>query len=546
MLAIFNGQIKLPADYYKTNKVPVLPLKFGLGHPVDNHPVSDVMDPSNVNKIKAHITCLSLPPAARFGTARPAGEGPGQQHAVLRHVSQEPAQHGRNSFPWELIGDSNASLPLQFDKKIAGAAAVGCARRCRSVWGSRGRSKKKPAATPAAATGPHKFNFDPKKLVWPSPPNIARIRWMDYFAGEKIDYTAPAAAKPKSSWMDRLAGTESDQEKINPKSFPYQLIGPYGIAIDSKGKVYVADQKVGAVFIFNTDAHTTDLIRNGADAHFAWINGLAIDDDDRLFVSDGKMHHILVFNSKHVLDSQITEGLVDPVGIAIDTTNRFLYVVDTQQDQVIVYDADTYKLLRRIGTGGKNHTLTSPGDFGAPEGVAVDADGNVYVTDTLNDRVELFDADGTFISTFGKNGDGPGFFERPKGIAVDSDGHIWVADEVQDRLQVFNKEGQLLTYIGYGHGDLPGQFQALIGVAIDKNNRVFTTEQYPGRLQEFEYVSDSEADAEKQRRATEAEQRASQHQKAAAPAPGTAAPAPAQPPAAAPAESGTAAPKTSQ
>jgi DNA-binding beta-propeller fold protein YncE len=406
-------------------------------------------------------------------------------------------------------------------------------------------ASKKKTTTDATQTtaGPHKFPFDPKKLVWPSPPSIARVRWVDYFAGSKIDYSTPAAAKAKQSWMDRLAGEQSDQEKINPKTFPYQLIGPYGIAIDSKGKVYVADQKVGAIFIFNTDTHDTELIRNGFEAHFEWINGLAIDDDDRLFVTDGKLHHVLVFSPKHEMQDQITEGLVDPVGVAIDTTNRFLYVVDTQQDQVIVYDADSYKLLRRIGTGGKNHTLTSQGDFGAPQGVAVDADGNVYVTDTLNDRVEVFDADGSFISTFGKNGDGPGFFERPKGIAVDGDGHVWVADEVQDRLQVFNKEGQLLTYVGYKHGELPGQFQALIGVAIDKNNRVFTTEQYPGRLQEFQYVSDADAAAEKERLAQEAEKRATQHQKPATPA---STDKPAQAPTAAAPQSGTSTPKASQ
>jgi len=405
-------------------------------------------------------------------------------------------------------------------------------------------TKKKAAAdTPQTPDGPHKFSFDPKKLVWPSPPSVARVKWVDYFAGSKIDYSTPANTKPKQSWMDRLAGAQSDQEKVNPKTFPFQLIGPYGIAIDSKGKVYVADQKVGAVFIFNTDTHDTEMIRNGIEAHFEWINGLAIDDDDRLFVSDGKLHHVLVFSPKHEMQDQITEGLVDPVGVAIDTTNRFLYVVDTQQDQVIVYDADTYKLLRRIGTGGKNHTLTSPGDFGAPQGVAVDADGNVYVTDTLNDRVEIFDADGIFISTFGKNGDGPGFFERPKGIAVDSDGHIWVADEVQDRLQVFDKEGHLLTYVGYKHGDLPGQFQALIGVAIDKNNRVFTTEQYPGRLQEFQYVSDTDAKAEKERKAQEAEKRASQHQKAATP---TSTDKPAQAPATPAPPSAVGTPKISQ
>ena len=144
--------------------------------------------------------------------------------------------------------------------------------------------------------------------------------------------------------MDRLAGsTARKREGRSLKNFPFQLIGPYGIAIDSKGLVYVADQKVGAIFIFNTETRDVQLIRNGCEAHFGWINGLAIDDDDRLFVSDGRLHRVLVFNPKHEVDGQITEGLVDPVGLAIDNENRFLYVVDTQQDQVIVYDADSLK-----------------------------------------------------------------------------------------------------------------------------------------------------------------------------------------------------------
>jgi sugar lactone lactonase YvrE len=381
-----------------------------------------------------------------------------------------------------------------------------------------GHADKKKKADPAAPeAGPRKFPFDPTKLVWPAAPNVARIHWMDYFAGEKIEYEPAGSSKPKASWMDRLAGGESQQEKFSAKSFPYQLVGPLGMAVDSKGLLYVADQKVGAIFIFNTQTHETQLIRNGVEAHFGLINCLAIDDDDRLFVSDGKMRRVMIFNAKHGLEGQITEGLVDPVGLAIDTANRFLYVVDTQQDQVIVYDADTLKLLRRIGTGGKNHYLTTPGDFGAPQGVALDSDGNVYVADTLNNRVEIFDADGSFISTFGKNGDGPGYFARPKGIAVDGDGHIWVADEMTDRLQVFNRDGQLLTYIGVGHGELPGQFKALIGVAIDKQNRVFTSEQYPGRVQMFRYVSDAEAAADKAKHDEELQKAADRRQKSGAP-----------------------------
>lgn len=415
-------------------------------------------------------------------------------------------------------------------------------------------SKKKKADAAPQPTAP-KVEIDTSKLVWPSPPNIARVRYLNYYAGMKIDYTPAAANKKKQSWMDRVAGTKQVDNSDKIKTFPFQLLGPYGIAIDSKGLVYVADQKVGAIFIFNTETRDTQLIRNGYEAHFVLINGLAIDDSDRIFVSDGKMHRVLIFNPKHEVENQITEGLVDPVGLAIDNENRFLYVVDTQQDQVIVYDADSLKLLRRIGTGGKNHYLTTPGDFGGPSNVAVDKDGNVYVTDTMNNRVEIFDAEGKFISLFGKHGDGPGYFARPKGIAVDCDGHVWVADEYQDRVQVFNREGQLLTYLG-GHGNYPGQFAALVGIAIDKQNRVFTTEQYPGRMQMFRYITDAEAAAEKERREAELQKaadartqmspdNAQKPAEAPAPKPEVAAPpqkpsdAPTQKPAVAPVNKGT-------
>jgi predicted CXXCH cytochrome family protein len=59
VLTIFNGTVKLPEDYYKKNKVPILPLKYGLGHPVNYHPVSDVMDPTNITKVKTRMSCLS-------------------------------------------------------------------------------------------------------------------------------------------------------------------------------------------------------------------------------------------------------------------------------------------------------------------------------------------------------------------------------------------------------------------------------------------------------------------------------------------------------
>lgn len=340
--------------------------------------------------------------------------------------------------------------------------------------------------------------LDYSKIVWPNPPAITRVKYANYFSGERFKPEQPKEKK-KGAWMDRLAGLSVGEETKSQKP-RYQLVMPYGLAVDSKNRLYIADRKVSAVFIVNTETWEFEMIKNGVHSRFGMIIGLALDDADRLFVSDSLAQRVLVFDPSHKVEGTIAEGLKDPGGMAVDNENRFLYVADAGTDQVNVYDADPpYKLLRKIGTGGKDHTLTSPGDFAKPTNVALDKDGNLYVTDTLNNRVQVFDPDGNFIRTFGKAGDGPGYFARPKGIAIDGDGHVWVADSVQDRVQVFTPEGQLLLWMG-GHGVLPGQFNTVAGVFVDKNNRIFTSEQFPGRVQMFQYITDDEARAEKARR----------------------------------------------
>ncbi|HUK26385.1 MAG TPA: 6-bladed beta-propeller [Terriglobales bacterium] len=382
--------------------------------------------------------------------------------------------------------------------------------------------RKKKAEPPAKQETPILARLDYSRIVWPNPPEITRIKFVDFFLGQPAE---AQQTKQHSSWMDRLAGTEPGSQKGYSTPLRYQLWTPYGLAVDSDGRLYVADARVGAIFIFDPkDKNNIQLIKNGGAAHFGTIIGLAIDDDDRLFVSDSKFHHVLVFSPDHKVQASMGEGMAEPAGVAIDRENRFLYVADTELDQVLVYDADSFKLLRKIGTPGHHHELTTPGDFAKPTNVAVDKDGNLYVADTLNDRVEIFDADGEFIRAFGKNGDGPGYFARPKGIAVDSDGHVWVADAVQNRVQVFDRYGRLLIWMG-GPGLLPGQFSAVAGLTIDPKNRVFTSEQYPGRVQMFQYVTQAEA-------LTEYERREAERQKPAAQPTGAAQPTQSAPPAA--------------
>lgn len=366
------------------------------------------------------------------------------------------------------------------------------------------KKKKNIVEEEAAAAARYKDNrafwasMDKSKLVWPNPPAITRIRFLDFWYGEKfVEKGDQQQQKKKSSWMERVAGVATGETKDNKPR--WQLVSPNGVAVDSKGRVFVADSKVRAIFIVDVESGNYEMIKSEFDARFKWPTGLAIDDADRLFIADSGMRRVLIMGPDKKAEGVI-EGLVSPGGVAVDNDNRLLYVADAEQDLVFVYDADPpYKFIRAIGKPGTKHTSTAPGEFAKPTGVAVDQEGHLYVSDTWNNRIQVFDAEGEFIRTFGKAGDGPGYFARPKGIAIDADGHVWVADSVQDRVQAFTPEGRLLIYMG-GHGILPGQFQSLANVTIDKNNRVFTTEQLPGRMQVFRYVTNAEAKAELERR----------------------------------------------
>jgi len=77
----------------------------------------------------------------------------------------------------------------------------------------------------------------------------------------------------------------------------------------------------------------------------------------------------------------------------------------------------------------------APGQFYEPRGVALDAEGNVYVADSGNNRIQKLSLEGEPLARWGNRGNGPGQFDFPSGVAVDGEGHIYVADTNNDRIQ---------------------------------------------------------------------------------------------------------------
>jgi DNA-binding beta-propeller fold protein YncE len=332
---------------------------------------------------------------------------------------------------------------------------------------------------------------DVTKLVWPLPPRVARIRYVTQMVGER-DLIGVKQKKP--SWLEKAAGiSTADQERPH-------LRKPYGVAVDSKGLVYVGDSALHRVFVFDLEKKQLTYRGDKPPAQFSVIIGLAIDDKDRLFVSDAVLHQITVFDANGGFLSVFGENeLTRPAGIAVDNDLRRLYVADVKGARLAIFDLDTYKLIRYINSQGP--TPEEPHGFlGTPTNLTVDPDGLVYVVDTIPNRVEVFDTDGNYVRGFGEQGTAPGTFARPKGIAVDSDGHIYVADDEFNNFQIFTPEGKPLMAVG-NFGQQPGQFMLLTALAFDKNNRLFATDggALP-RVEVFQYITDPQAEAELARR----------------------------------------------
>lgn len=173
-----------------------------------------------------------------------------------------------------------------------------------------------------------------------------------------------------------------------------------------------------------------------------------------------------------------------PKGIAVGPDGS-IYVADSRNNRVQKFDSSG-RYLRSWGTGGKEL-----GQFAEPWGVAVDSRGDVYVADWWNHRVQKFDSQGRVITAWGTYGlsegvtDKPGSFYGPRAIAVDQRDRVYVVDTGNHRVQVFDSNGRFLSaYGGRGSGD--GQFQEPVGIAIDDDGFIYVADTWNRRVQRFD------------------------------------------------------------
>jgi len=180
-----------------------------------------------------------------------------------------------------------------------------------------------------------------------------------------------------------------------------------------------------------------------------------------------------------------------PQGVAVDG-NGNVYVADTDNSRIQKFSSDGTFLVTWGSEGSEN------GQFLKPYGIAVDGNGNVYVADTGNSRIQKFSSDGVFLTTWGSKGSEDGQFFWPYGIAVDGSGNVYVADTENHRIQKFSPDGGFLTKWG-SKGSGNGQFgrsgltdlkffgspSGPFGLAVDRNGNVYVADTCNDRIEKF-------------------------------------------------------------
>jgi DNA-binding beta-propeller fold protein YncE len=217
---------------------------------------------------------------------------------------------------------------------------------------------------------------------------------------------------------------------------------PVWIAIDPlTEEVYVADRPTGEIYIYDRDGAYQRTLTLAKPINGWQPVGIAFDKEGLLYVGDvggGAYPRVLVIDRSANVTRTLgeTSKMSFPNGIAVDKDGN-VYVADSNNGRLLVFDlAGTIRA--QVGRG------TGQGNLGLPRGVAVDGNGRVHVGDATGQGVFVFRAPTgedrrlDFIGFFGGEGVADGKFEYPNGVAVDGRGRVYVSDTVNDRIQVWS------------------------------------------------------------------------------------------------------------
>jgi sugar lactone lactonase YvrE len=308
-----------------------------------------------------------------------------------------------------------------------------------------------------------------------------------------------------------------------------ELRDPMGVAVDSVGNVFIADYYNNRIRKVDTNGLITTVAGNGhygfsgdgsaaTNAQLNFPTGVAVDSIGHLFIADQGNNRVREVGTNGIITTVAGKGVAGYSGDTGPATNAQLYsptgvAVDSAGN---LFTADQgNNRTRKVGTNGIITTVAGKGAVGcsgdggpatnaqlnSPRGVAVDSAGNLFIADEGNSRIRKVGTNGIITTVAGKSavgysGDGgtatnAGLFQ-PAGVAVDNSGNLFIADTQDERIRKVDTNGLITTVAGNGHSGYSGDGSAATnaeltfpaGVAVDSIGNLLIADEQNNRIRE--------------------------------------------------------------
>ncbi len=314
----------------------------------------------------------------------------------------------------------------------------------------------------------------PSLLIYPPPPDEPR------YAYERTIYgSADVTPRNADSALKRALTGEGVTS--------HGLVKPYAVKVH-RGRIFVSDSAARFVKVFDVQEGRYFEIGDDELGPLTKPLGLDVDLAGNLYVADATAKAVMVYTRdgkfiRKIGGPKVFERLSS---VTVDAVRQRIFVTDiggvsSDQHNIKVFDLNTGAHQFDLGKRG-----IGPGEFNLPRDVAIGVNGQIYVVDGGNFRIQVFDQGGKFINSFGSVGKQMGNFARPKELATDPSGNVYVVDAAFGNFQIFTPEGDLLMYIGErSDKDGPAHYMLPSGIDVDEDGRVYMVDQWFKKIDIF-------------------------------------------------------------
>lgn len=281
---------------------------------------------------------------------------------------------------------------------------------------------------------------------------VTKIRPASIFAGRSGDLLVSDPDKGLLQKYDRTGKLLKEIQAPNN-----------GAVADRRGQIYLINPKEGKVREYSAagESVATFGTKGKGKMEFRNLRDIAMDDAGIVYLSDDENKKVVAINIESgntgpelpkaaLLDRFMIAGPTEKQAVKADvftvTPDNKLIAWLPEAKELALFDKGVKKTLVREGK--------QQGQVRAPRGLFVDKKGLIYVADTGNDRVQIFNPDGTFNNQFGESGSGDGQFRQPSSVAVNAKGNIYVADTKNKKVKAFSADGMFLFAAGPEMGNV--------------------------------------------------------------------------------------------